>query len=336
MDDPARTEHPRPEPRVERARPADRGLVARLVEAVVAADPSVAPEVASGALRAAQWLQRTPADWQGVAVVEDGGVRSVVGYVAADSGPGSAAGVRAHRVLVHPAYRDSGLGPALVAAARAALADEPAPAPTVVEPDPAPELVRVETPPVTWRQRLTEPAGALAIVAAGAVAVLAVQVGGGPLGDVVPFLDRDADRPASAERGGVDEADVDGRSADPSSPPASSVPVPGVVLTPVAAPSPPAPSGDPQPGPGPGQPTTPPAPPATPAPTPPGTPGPGPGPTSGLLDPVVEEVVEVLDGATGSAVAPVTGAVRDLLDATTDVLDGVLGVLIPPRAGSTG
>ncbi|NHC23956.1 hypothetical protein G6553_12325, partial [Nocardioides sp. IC4_145] len=55
------------------------------------------------------------------------------------------------------------------------------------------------------------------------------------------------------------------------------------------------------------------------------------GPTSGLLDPVVDEVVEVLDSATGNAAAPVTGAVRDVLDLTTDVLDDDVGLLVPPR-----
>lgn len=323
MDDRAPAERPRPEPRVERARPADRGLVARLLEAVVAEDPSVAPEVASGSLRAAQWLQRIPTDWQGVAVLDADGVRSVVGYVAvsAASGPG--------RLLVHPAYRRTDLEARLLESARVALAEAPTPAPVVVETDTEPELVRVAPAPTSWRQRVTEPVGAVAIVAAGLVAVLAVQVGTGPLADVVPFLGRDRDDSSEpAVRG--DRAPTPSP-ASPSAEPAAAVPLPGVVLTPVPTPVAPAPgTAGPDSGPTPA-PTGPVAPSPAPTPAPTGPPRQPSGPTSGLLDPVVDEVVEVLDSATGNAAAPVTGAVRDVLDLTTDVLDDVVGLLVPPR-----
>lgn len=322
-------------PRVESARPADRGLVARLLEAVVADDPSVAPEVASGAVRAAQWLQRTPADWRGVAVLDGPeGVREVVGYVAAPAGGGP------ELVLLHPAHRDPALAAALVAAARDALAVAPPPPVVVDEDEPEPEVVAVVAPPVGWRQRLLEPTVALGIVAAGVVAVLAVQVGTGPLRDVVPFLGGDRGSTAADGRGAGTP------SASPSSDPSGSAgpavdqaaaPVPGTVLVPVTNPAPGGSAGDvPPTGPGTPDPTTgpgtpPPAPPSTPpSPQPPR----GNGPTSSLLDPVVAEVVEVVDGATGGALAPVTGVVQGAVDGVTDLLDGVLGVLLPTSAGS--
>lgn len=321
MDDRAPAERPRPEPRVERARPADRGLVARLLEAVVAEDPAVAPEVAAGSLRAAQWLQRARTDWQGVAVLDADGVRSVVGYVAvsAASGPG--------RLLVHPAYRRTDLEARLLASARAALAEAPAPAPVVVEPETEPELVRVAPARTTWRQRVTEPVGAVAIVAAGLVAVLAVQVGTGPLADVVPFLGRDRDASSGSDVRADQDPTLSPSLVSPSAEPAAAAPVPGVVLTP--APATPAP-GTPGSGPTPA-PSGPAAPSPTPTPAPTDPPRQASGPTSALLDPVVQEVVEVLDGVTGNAAAPVTGAVRDVLDLTTDVLDDVIGLLVPPR-----
>ncbi|MBC9735159.1 hypothetical protein, partial [Nocardioides marmotae] len=237
MDDRAPAAQPPAGPRVEPARPDDRGRVARLVEAVVADDPSVAPEVAAGSVRAAQWLQRERPAWSGVAVLDDDGVRHVVGYVATSAGPR-----RAHRLLVHPAHRDPALAAALLAAADAALADLPAPvvappppAPAPLPPAPAAPATVVATTPVSWRDRLLEPAGAVAILAAGVVALLAVQVGTGPLSDVVPFLDRDRGKPA-AQAG----PPPDSRPEPPAGP--AAVPVPGAVLTPTAPPAgPPAP-----------------------------------------------------------------------------------------------
>lgn len=44
--------------RVDPPRPADRRLVARLLEQALAVDASVAPEVASGEQRPGAWLQR--------------------------------------------------------------------------------------------------------------------------------------------------------------------------------------------------------------------------------------------------------------------------------------
>lgn len=128
---------PRPPWRLEESRPADRGLVARLVEAVAAADPAAAPEVASGSVRAAQWLQQ-PRPAAAVVAVE-GQPRRVVGYAAAevhDDGP------VVSRVLVLPgadAALHGALSEEVLRVARSGAASAVAPAGVAVEdvePDP--------------------------------------------------------------------------------------------------------------------------------------------------------------------------------------------------------
>lgn len=314
--------------RVERARPTDRGLVARLVEAVVAADPAVAPPVADGTLRAAQWLQQERPAWEGVAVL-GAEPRRVVGYVAAPAGPRAAA----PRVLLHPDHGDPALRDELVAAARRGLAEArrrpavPAPLPLPLPADRPAISAAPPAPPGRrrLRDRLTEPVGAVAILAGGTAAVLAVQVGAGPLSDVVPFLRPDREGPAAA--------------AEPSPGPRPAPPTPtelprAVAPTPAAGPAGAPTTGEATPTPPPAT-TAPPAPAAPsvdpPAPAGPPPPRQTPEPTSALVDPLVTGVLGAVDGATGGALAPVTATVGGLAGTTTDVLDGLLGLLVPPR-----
>ena len=320
--------------RVERARPADRGLVARLLETVVADEPSVAPAVADGTLRAAQWLQQVRPDWAGVAVVDDDSGRRVVGYLATAAGPPSDL-----RVLVHPDHRDDGVQAALAKAAREALATAPPPAPVVVEDDePPPVLSALQpatavaaTPPATpassrrlWPERLTVPAGAVAITAAGLAAVLAIEIGSGPLREAFPFLRPYGDLAAPAAR-------TEPRPPAPPAEPSPAAPVPGIRFSPASALAT-APDGQgSQPGPGPGaQPGTQPLPglPGTVEPLDPDRPTdpePEPGPASTVADPVVTDVADTVDDATGGATTPVTREVRQVADTATDVVDDVLG-----------
>ena len=78
--DPSVTPAASPAPwQVEPPRPADRGLVGRLLEDVVAEDPSVAPEVAAGTVRAGAWLHRERPAWSGVVLDPAQPTRTVVG-----------------------------------------------------------------------------------------------------------------------------------------------------------------------------------------------------------------------------------------------------------------
>jgi hypothetical protein len=319
---------------LEPARPGDRGAVARLVEAAVADSPALAPEVASGAMRATVWLV-TPRPAHAVIAIA-GAERRVVGYAAS-----GASG--ADRLLLHPTLgpdagtaladalreelsRVAAAGPDVPVSASVASSTVPAAA---VAGDPADVVVddlvevhfRDPLPPPTLRRRALGPVGALAIGAAAVLGVVAVQVGVGPLESVLPFLDRDRppvaapgpDRPEPTRPApplsvaGPTLAPVAQASADPGAP---------STTAPTAAPPTGAPTAGPtdQPTDGPG-PTTPPA--------------EDRGAASALLDPVLESVVGAVDSATGHAAEPLTSSVVELTDATTDVVDDVLELLSP-------
>ena len=173
---------------VEPPRPADRGLVGRLLEDVVAEEPSIAPEVAAGTVRAGAWLQRERPSWSGVVVDPDQPTRTVVGY--ADVLAPSEGAATTRHLWVHPSYRDRGVHAALTAAAGRAVATLAGAAAALGEDDllPDPGEVTYEperVSPSRWRGAAL---GSGAIAAAGAVAVLAVQVASGPLGSALPFL----------------------------------------------------------------------------------------------------------------------------------------------------
>lgn len=292
---------------VETPRPADRGLVARLLEDVVAADPSVAPEVADGSVRPGSWLHRVRPAWAGVVVDAAASPRRVVGYAAVVADP--AVGHRLQDVLVAPDRTDRGLEAALLAAAAeatTALAGAPD-----AEPVPGLEIApatypdaRVERP----RRRLAV-VGAAVIVAVGAVGMLGVQVGVGPLGGVLPFLE-----PSGLGR------DSEPVAADPTASPIAPAPTQPVLaagqpLQPVPSS---APTDDPSTSPtDSSEPTDPPSP-------TPSQPPAAPGVTSSLLDPVVATLVDTVDGLTGGALAPVTGPVQEAGDDLTDTLDELL------------
>ena len=309
---------------VEPPRPADRGLVGRLLEDVVAEDPSVAPEVAAGTVRAGAWLHRERPAWSGVVVDPAQPTRTVVGYADVLAGPGGAPEPR--HLLVHPAYRDRGVAATLLTASTAAVAELAGAAPAAVPLDdllPDPDEVTYEPARVSRPRWRAAALGAGAIAAAGVAAVLAVQVAAGPLGSVLPFLS---------------PRDAGSSSSTPPPAPASptSVPSPQPVVA-AGDPIPPEPGNTPSGGPGPTTPAPPPS--GSPAPTtPPPTPPPSrsPGLASLLLDPVVGGLVGTVDGVTGDALSPVTGVLTDTTDATTDVLDdvldGVLGLLPAPSA----
>ena len=108
--------------RVESPRPADRGLVARLLEQVLADDASVAPEVAAGDQRPGAWLQRVRPAWAGVVVDPAAASRTVVGYAAvvADGSAGPSRH-RLHDVLVAPGFADRGVEAVLLAGAAEAM-----------------------------------------------------------------------------------------------------------------------------------------------------------------------------------------------------------------------
>lgn len=294
--------------RVETPRPADRGLVVRLLEQVVAADASVAPEVASGAQRPGPWLQRVRPAWSGVVVDPSSASRTVLGYAAVTPVAG---GHAVRDVLVAPGAPD-GVEQALRAAAAEAVTALAAASPV------APEEVELETAAVTYpAERATRRRGRAALVGAAAIAalgtagVLAVQVGVSPFGGSLPFLSPD---PVGRDAG------------------ATGAPAPGA--SPQATPQPVLAAGQPiQPLPQPpsdGGPTGSAGPTATPSPgggptgTPTDPPQPPPGPTSSLLDPVVTTVVATVDGLTGGALSPVTGTVEGTTDGLTDTLDDLL------------
>ncbi|WP_435743781.1 hypothetical protein [Nocardioides sp. SYSU DS0663] len=321
--------------RIEPALVTDRGLVARLVEAVAAADPSAAPEVADGSLRAAQWLQQLRPEWTGVAVLtgEASSGRRVVGYVAAVAGPETG-----WRVLVHPTLRGGSMEHELVLAARAALMTAATvEAPRVVDPQqPAAPLVTgpepEPAPPARpWGERLVTTAGAVAIAIAGVAATLAVQIGTGTFDDLSPFLGPDTDRApaAAAERGPASGAAPAARS------------VSGTVLTPTPPPTSPAPATgapvDDGPGlpPGGAQPDGPGEPPvASPGV---GTPRPeAPGLVSAVVDPLADGGLGVVDAVTRGATAPVTDGVREVVDAGTDAVDGLVAGLLDALATRSG
>jgi hypothetical protein len=301
--------------RVETPRPADRGLVVRLLEQVVAADGDVAPEVASGAQRPGPWLQRVRPTWSGVVVDPAAAARCVVGYAAVVPVAG---GHALQDVLVAPGA-DAGVDRALRAAASAALASLRS-APPAAAGDLTLEVGEVTYPAerVPRRRGRAALVGAAVIAALGTAGVLAVQVGVTPFGGALPFLSPD----------GVDRT-VRGTGADPT--PAASTPTAttaapqavlaaGQPLQPLPQPS----SGGPTGAPGPTSPTSPGSPSDGPTSTPTDPPQPPPGPTSSLLDPVVTTVVDTVDGLTGGALSPVTGTVEATTDGLTDTLDDLL------------
>ncbi|MAO80126.1 MAG: hypothetical protein CMH82_05570 [Nocardioides sp.] len=310
---------------VEPPRPADRGLVGRLLEDVVAEEPSIAPEVAAGTVRAGAWLQRERPSWSGVVVDPDQPTRTVVGY--ADVLAPSEGAATTRHLWVHPSYRDRGVHAALTAAAGRAVATLAGAAAALGEDDllPDPGEVTYEperVSPSRWRGAAL---GSGAIAAAGAVAVLAVQVASGPLGSALPFL---------SPR--VPTAGSPTPSAAPSEP--ASAPSPQAVVV-AGEPLVPQPTRGPTAGPGPGSPSaspTPSPPPTSPPPGPP--PSRSPGLASLLLDPVVGGMTGTVDEVTGGALSPMTGLLTDTTDATTDVLDdvldGVLGLLPLPTASA--
>ena len=323
--DPSVTPASSPAPwQVEPPRPADRGLVGRLLEDVVAEDPSVAPEVAAGTVRAGAWLHRERPTWSGVVLDPTQPTRTVVGY--ADVLATSEGAPEPRHLLIHPAYRDRGVAAVLLTASTAAVAELAGAAPAAVPLDdllPDPDEVTYEPARVSRPRWRSAALGAGAIAAAGVAAVLAVQVAAGPLGSVLPFLSpRDAGSSSSTP------------------PPAPSSPTSAPSPQPVVAagdPIPPQPGSTPSGGPGPSTPA--PTPSGSPTPTTPPTPPPpsrSPGLASLLLDPVVGGLVGTVDGVTGDALSPVTGVLTDTTDATTDVLDdvldGVLGLLPAPSA----
>lgn len=297
---------------VEKPRPADRGLVVRLLEQLVAADPSVAPEVADGSMRPGPWLQRIRPAWSGIVVDPEAGSRTVIGYAAVVADPAS--GHRVHDVLVATVFADRGVEAALRTEATAAVR-ELAGAPSAAAPSEGLQIdpvtypdVRVDRP----RRRLAL-VGAAVIVAVGTLGVLAVQVGAGPLGGVLPFLE-----PSGISR------DEDPAGAPTTSP--APVPTPQAVVV-AGAPIPPqplpiiGPTGFPT-GSATGGPSASGSPTGAPTTTPPAAPG----PTSSLLDPVVASVVDTVDGLTGGALSPATGPAEQAGDELTDTLDELLPI----------
>lgn len=215
----------------------------------------------------------------------------------------------------------------LRAAAEGAVATLDAAAPAAAAPLPDPD----EAPPTRFavavpvrRRPVATLAGAAAIALGGVAAVLAVQVGVGPLGGVLPFLA--PDEPVATS--GTDPGPGD--PGDPTAPvPVQPVTDAGAPIAPLPAPAPVGgPGADANDPDGPGGPGT------TPPTQPPPPPVDQPGPTSSLLDPVVSTVVSAVDGATGGALGPVTSLVEGTADEATDVLDdtvgGVLGLLQQP------
>lgn len=320
---------------VEPPLPADRGLVARLLEECVRSDralASLAPGVADGSQRAGAWLAGTRPAWSGIVVEPGRSPRRLLGYAdvlatPAGTDSGSAPGHRPRLLLLAPAASGTPVADLLRAAADEAVATlDTATAATVaagpfVDEDEAPPT-RFAVPVPVRRRPVAALAGAAAIVLGGVAAVLAVQVGVGPLGGILPFLAPDEPAPTSS-------VDPGPGSGDPAAPvPAQPVADAGAPIAPLPAPPPGA--GPEVDGPDPEAPLGPPAPP----PGPPAPPGDQPGLTSSLLDPVVSTVVTAVDGATGEAVAPVTSLVEGTTDGATDLLDetvdGVLGLLPQP------
>lgn len=324
--------------RVEAPLPADRGLVARLLEECVRSDRALAemaPGVADGSQRAGAWLAGTRPAWSGVVVEPGHAPRRLLGYAdvlaaPAGAGSGSAPGHRLRLLLLAPAASGTPVADLLQAAAEDAVAtlNTAAAAPAAAGPFPDEDEVpptRFAVPVPVRRRPVAALTGAAAIALAGVAAVLAVQVGVGPLGGVLPFLAPDDPAPTSSVDPGPGAGDPD-----------PTVPIPAQPVADAGAPIAPLPA--PAPGTGPdsdgAEPDVPLGPPAPPPGPPPAPPGDQPGLTSSLLDPVVSTVVSAVDGATGEAVAPVTSLVEGTTDGATDLLDetvdGVLGLLPQP------
>lgn len=310
--------------------PADRGLVARLVEDSVRTDrdlAAMAPGVASGTQRAGAWLASARPVWSGVVAEPGRAPRRLLGYADVLAAPDRATPHRVRLLLLAPAAAGTPAADLLRSAAEEAVTALDAAASTaasgpLADEDEAP-VTRFAVPVPVRRRPVAALAGAAAIALGGVAAVLAVQVGVGPLGGVLPFLG--PGDPARTSLGGPGAGDPDTTASVPGQPVVDA----GDPLAPLPAP---APGTDPGPGTtdpsGPGGPTTPP-----PGP-PPAPPGDQPGLTSSLLDPVVSTVVTAVDGATGGAAAPVTSVVGSGADDVTDLLDeavdGVVGLL--PRS----
>jgi hypothetical protein len=323
---------------VEPPLPADRGLVARLLEDCVRTDPALAalaPGVADGSQRAGAWLARTRPAWSGVVVDPDHSPRRLLGYADVLADPRH----RLRLVLLAPTAAGTPVDDLLRAAAASAVAelDSAAVGPadgTAAGTAPglfpeADELPATRFAPVVLvrRRPVAAAVGAAAIALGGVAAVLAVQVGVGPLGGVLPFLAPEAPAATSSVDPGPAADDPDGPE-DPAVPvPAQPVIAAGAPIAPLPGPPPATAPGDV--GTGPGGPASPP-----PGP-PPAPPGDQPGLTSSLLDPVVGTVVTVVDGATADTLEPVTSLVEGTADGATDLLDQtvdqVLGLLPRPR-----
>lgn len=329
--------------------PADRGLVARLLEERVLTDPALAelaPGVLDGSQRAGAWLARPRPAWSAVVADPGHSPRRLLGYadVLADHvdpspGPTAAGPAVRHRLrilLLSPAAAGTPVGDLLRAAAASAARDLDGAAEAAVsgpfpDEDGLPET-RFAPAVLVRRRPVAAVVGAAAIVLGGVAAVLAVQIGVGPLGGVLPFLAPDDPATSSSlapgsTAGGADEPG-DSSVTAPAQPVlgagAPIAPLPG----PGAGPDGAAPGTPGAPG-GPGGPGTPP-----PGP-PPAPPGGQPGLASSLLDPVVSTAVTVVDGATGGSLAPATSLVEGTTDGATDLLDQtvgqVLGLLPRPR-----
>ena len=306
--------------------PADRGLVARLLEECVREDhalAALAPGVADGTQRAGAWLASTRPAWSGVVAEPGRSPRRLLGYADVLATPGPTPRHRVRLVLLAAAADGTPVAGLLRTAAEEAVAalDVAATAAApLLDPEEAPPT-RFAVPVPVRRRPVAALAGAAAIGIGGVLAVLAVQVGVGPLGGVLPFLAPDVPSPVS---GTAPESDPD----DPTTPAlAQPVAGAGAPIAPL-----PAPATDGGPGASDGTDPSGPQGPATPPPgPPPAPPGDQPGLTSSLLDPVVATVVTVVDGATGGTLAPVTSLVEGTADGATDLLDdtvdGVLGLL---------
>lgn len=312
--------------------PADRGLVARLLEECVREDhalAALAPGVADGTQRAGAWLASARPAWSGVVAEPGRTPRRLLGYADVLATPGPTPRHRVRLVLLAAAADGTPVAGMLRTAAEEAVAALDAAAATTTaaaplpDPDEAPPT-RFAVPVPVRRRPVAAVAGAVGIALGGVAAVLAVQVGVGPLGGLLPFLAPDQPAPVS---GTGPEGDPD----DPTTPaPAQPVVGAGAPIAPL-----PVPSTDGGPGAADGTDPGGPQGPATPPPgPPPAPPGDQPGVTSSLLDPVVTSVVTAVDGATGGAVEPVTSLVQGTADGATDLLDetvdGVLGLLPQP------
>ncbi|MGV3563737.1 MAG: hypothetical protein ACO1ON_10670, partial [Nocardioides sp.] len=188
--------------------PADRGLVARLLEECVREDralAALAPGVADGTQRAGAWLASTRPAWSGVVAEPGRSPRRLLGYADVLATPGPTPRHRVRLVLLAAAADGTPVAGLLRTAAEEAVAaldaalgtaalGTAAAAVSLPDPDEAPPT-RFAVPVPVRRRPVAALAGAAAIVIGGVLAILAVQVGVGPLGGVLPFLAPDDPSP---------------------------------------------------------------------------------------------------------------------------------------------